>query len=214
MPTDSATVLAQLIGTYGIPVFLIVMLESAGIPLPGETALVTAAIYAGTTNQLDIAWLIAAAATAAVVGDNLGYWAGRKFGLRLLLKYGAFIHLDERRLKVGQYLFLRHGGKIVFFGRFVAFLRVFAAVLAGVNKYPWPHFLMFNALGGIVWANVFGLGAYYLGESIQRFTGPVGIGLLAGAVIGIFVIHRYFKQHETALIAEAERAIPGPLAAV
>src|SRR5260370_9299682 len=98
-------------------------MESPGIPFPGETMLLISAIAAGTTHQLSIAWVTVAAASGAILGDNLGFWVGREGGYRLLRRYGRSIHLEERRLKLGQYLFLKHGGKVVFFGRFVAGLR-------------------------------------------------------------------------------------------
>ena len=160
--------LAHLAHTYGLwMLFGIVLLECMGIPMPGETALVSAAIYAGTTHNIHIAAVVAVAAAAAIIGDNLGYLIGRSIGFRLLLHHGRRIRLDERRLKVGQYLFLRHGGKIVFFGRFVAFLRTFAALLAGINRMPWPHFLVMNAAGGIAFrASVFGTGAYLFGKEV------------------------------------------------
>ena len=107
-----------------------------------------------------------------------GYWVGREFGFPLVYRYGRYIRLDERRLKVGQYLFLRHGGKIVFFGRFVAVLRAFAAFLAGVNRYNWAAFFLFNAAGGIVWATIFGVGGYLLGRAFEHYARPVGIAVL------------------------------------
>ena len=181
-------------------VFLIVMLESAGIPLPGETILVLASIYAGATDQLNIAFVIASAAAGAIIGDNIGFWAGRTWGLKFLLRYGKFVHLPEKRLRLGQYLFATHGAKIVFFGRFVAFLRVFAALLAGVNQYKWPPFLFFNAAGGIIWAIIFGAGAYVFGESIHLVSGPLGMAALGGVVIGVIVftyaVHRQEKKME------------------
>jgi membrane protein DedA with SNARE-associated domain len=91
------------------------------------------------------------AATAATAGGMIGYIIGRWIGLRLLVRYGKYVGLDERRLKVGQYLFLQHGGKIVFFGRFVDLLRILAAPLAGANRMSWRYFLFMNALGGICW---------------------------------------------------------------
>jgi membrane protein YqaA with SNARE-associated domain len=106
-----------LLATYGyVAIFVLVMLESAGIPLPGETILVSASIYASTSRGLDIRFVIGAAAAGAIVGDNIGFWVGRTFGQRLLTRWGYLIGLDERKLKLGQYLFMRHGGKIVFFG--------------------------------------------------------------------------------------------------
>ncbi|MGB8842896.1 MAG: DedA family protein [Aliidongia sp.] len=110
------------------------MFESIGLPLPGETALVATALYAGSTHQFGIFPVIGVAASAAIVGDNIGYLLGRSVGRRLIVRYGRYVYLTETRLKLGQYLFQRHGGKIVFFGRFVAFLRTFAALLAGVNR--------------------------------------------------------------------------------
>jgi membrane protein DedA with SNARE-associated domain len=105
-----------------------------GLPLPGEAMLIAAAIYAGKSGGLDIAEVIAAAAAGAIVGDNIGYWIGREIGFRIHVRYGRYVGLTEQRIKLGQYLFMQHGGKIVFFGRFVALLRVLAALLAGVNR--------------------------------------------------------------------------------
>ena len=200
------------LATYGyLAIFIIVGLESTGIPMPGETVLVTAAILAGE-GKLHLWEVIPAAAAGAIVGDNCGYWVGREFGFRLVYRYGRYVRLDERRLKLGQYLFLRHGGKIVFFGRFVAVLRAFAAFLAGVNHFNWERFLFFNAAGGIVWATIFGVGGYWLGRAIEVYARPVGIAILIGAVIAALVGARFVRSHEQALEEEAERALPGPLA--
>ena len=207
-----AIYIQEIIATYGyFAVFLVVAGESAGIPLPGETMLVSAAIYAGSTGALDIRIIIALAALAAILGDNCGYWIGRKFGVALLLRHGSRVGIDEKRIKLGQYLFLRYGGAIVFFGRFVAVLRAFAAILAGVNRYAWSHFLAFNCAGGICWALVFGLGGYVFGDSIHRIAGPVGFMALALAIAGMIVSWRFFRHHEARLQAEAERAFPGPV---
>ena len=199
----------DLIQAYGLWVlFGIVMFESMGMPMPGETALVTAALYSATTHQVSIASVVSAAAVAAIIGDNLGYLIGRSIGLRLLVRYGQYIGLYERRLKVGQYLFLRHGGKIVFFGRFVALLRTLAALLAGANLMRWPHFLLMNALGGVCWASVFGFGTYLLGEQMKRVAGPVGLLMLAAALILIVAGFIFFRHHEKDLEERAEAAIP------
>ena len=165
----------HLIGQYGYgAVLVVVMLESAGIPMPGETILVSAAVYAGTRHALDIRWVIAAAAAGAILGDNIGFWVGREIGERLLEKWGHLVGLDVRKRMLGRYLFARYGGSIVFFGRFVALLRAFAALLAGANGFsPW-RFLIFNATGGIAWATIFGLGGYLLGAGIHRIAGPIG----------------------------------------
>jgi membrane protein DedA with SNARE-associated domain len=207
----SPTWIQDLIQAYGLWVlFTVVMLESMGIAIPGETALVTAALYAGSTHQIGIASVVLVAATAAMIGDNIGYLIGRSIGVRLVVRYGKYVRLSEPRLKVGQYLFLRHGGKIVFFGRFVAFLRTFAALLAGVNRMSWPHFLIMNALGGICWASLFGGGAYLFGEQMKRVAGPISLLLLVAAIglaaAGIF----FFRHHEKELEQRAEAAFPGP----
>ena len=202
----------QIVSSYGYwAVGVVVGLESMGIPLPGETILVAAATYAGVTHDLDIALVVIAAAIGAIVGDTCGYFIGREVGLPLLHRHGPRIGLTEPRLKLGQYLFLRHGGKVVFFGRFVALLRTFAAMLAGANGMFWPRFLIYNAAGGIVWASVFGIGGYSFGRLIEAFAGPIGIALLVLAVIGGIAGTIIARRHEEALIERAERALPGPL---
>ena len=157
--------------------------------------------------------MIGVAALAAILGDNAGYWVGREFGFPLLYRFGHLLRIDEGRLKVAQYLFLRYGGAIVFFGRFVAILRTFAAFLAGVNKLPWPKFLLFNAAGGIVWATIFGLGGYFLGRAFETYARPVGIAALIAAVIGAFGGEPLRRPSRKLLRAEAEAALPGPLVA-
>jgi membrane protein DedA with SNARE-associated domain len=184
-------------------IFLAVMVESMGIPFPGETALVTGALLAGTSHQLQIQWVILAAAAGAVAGDNIGYWLGRHGGYWLVRRYGRYVRLDEKRLKVGQYLFRKHGGKIVFFGRFVAVLRTWAAFLAGVNRMDWRAFLACNLAGGVSWALLFGLGGYFLGDQIERFEEygfriAIGVGVLtlAGGLL--------LRHHERSLRARAD----------
>jgi len=182
-----------------------------GIPAPGETALVTAAIVAGTTHRLNIVFVIVAAAVGAIVGDNLGYILGRRFGYRLLLRFGAVVRLSTARIKLGQFLFARHGGKVVFFGRFVAVLRALAALLAGINFMDWRRFVLFNASGGILWADGYGGAAYVFGERLERVRGAfaiIGLLLAATACAGGVL---WMRRHEAALQDEAERALPGPL---
>jgi membrane protein DedA with SNARE-associated domain len=208
----SPTWIHGLIHTYGLwVVFTLIMLESMGVPLPGETALMTAALYAGSTHRIDIVSVVLVAATAAIIGDNIGYVIGRSIGVRLVTRYGRYVRLDEPRLKVGQYLFLRHGGKIVFFGRFVAFLRTYAALLAGMNRMSWPHFLLMNALGGICWATLFGGGAYLFGAQVKRVTGPASLLLLLAAIGLTAAGILFFRRHEKELEQRAAAAFPGPL---
>lgn len=203
----------HLIALYGYwAIAVIVGLESMGIPLPGETVLIAAGTWAGATHDSNIALIIVAAASGAIVGDSIGFWIGREIGFRLLLRYGRHIGLTQPRLKLGQYLFLRHGGKVVFFGRFVAILRTIAAFLAGANQMPWPQFLVFNASGGIIWATIFGLGSFEIGTAIDRFAGPMGIMFLGLAVTAGLLGFGFLRRQEERLLAEAEHALPGPLA--
>jgi membrane protein DedA with SNARE-associated domain len=204
--------LQSLIAEHGyFLVSIIVGLESMGLPLPGETTLISAAIFAGTTHQLDIRLVIAAAAAGAIAGDNTGFWLGHRFGHDLLIRHGRLVGIDDRRIKLGQYLFARHGGKVVFFGRFVAVLRALAALLAGVNGMAWDRFLAFNAMGGIVWAAGFGGAAYALGEQFERLHGPVAMLSLVAAAIACIAGVWFVRRHEAALMADAERALPGPV---
>jgi len=188
--------LADLISAHGYwIVAIIVAVESMGVPAPGETALVTAAIFAGTTHRLDIVWVILAAAVGAIVGDNIGYMLGRRFGYALLLRYGKLVRIDEKRIKLGQYLFRRHGGKVVFFGRFIALLRIFAGPLAGALRMQYRRFLAANVLGGICWAAGTTFAVYLLGivaeRWLQRFSwiGLI-VALAAGLTIGAVVKRR------------------------
>lgn len=204
--------LPHLVQTYGYWLIAgIVLLESMGVPLPGEAVLITAGVYAGTTHGLDIGLAIAAAAAGAVIGDNIGYAVGDKLGYRLLLRHGPRIGITERKIKLGQYLFRLHGGKVVFFGRFVAVLRMLAAFLAGVNRMPWPRFFIANLAGAILWASLFGLAAYELGDAAHRIAGPFGIAAMALALAGLLLAGRHLRRREAALEEEAVRALPGPL---
>ena len=198
----------DMIHIYGLwVVFAMVALESAGVPIPGETALVTAALYAGATHHLQIAEVLAVAACAAIIGDNVGYAVGRTLGLRLLKAHGPRIHLTEGRLVIGQYLFLRHGGKIVFFGRFLAFLRTFAALLAGANRMDWRRFFIMNGAGGTLWATLFGGGAYLFGDGLRAVSGPVSAVALGLVVIGLAAGLLLFRRFERQLEMHARAAI-------
>src|SRR4051812_14016821 len=203
--------LPALIASYGYGLIL-VMLESLGLPLPGEATLITASIYAGATHDLALTGIIAAAVTGAVIGDNIGFWIGEKVGYRLLIRVGPSLGITPTKVKLGQYLFMRHGGKVVFFGRFVAVLRVLAAFLAGANKMPWPRFFVFNVTGGIVWATLYACAAYGLGTRVHAVAGPVGFASLLLAAAFLVWLFVFMRRNEARLEQEAERAIPGPLA--
>jgi len=198
----------RLMRTYGLwAVFVLVFLESSGVPLPGETAVVTAAIYAGHTDAFGLPELVAVVTAAAVLGDTMGFFIGRQLGLPLLERLARRFPGAEKRLIVGEYLFLRHGGKIVFWGRFVALLRVLAAVLAGANKMPWRHFAVMNALGGLCWASFFCGTAYAFGDLIRQIEGPVGFALLAVTVGGVILGIVLFRRYEHRIIKHATSQI-------
>ncbi|HEX4466596.1 MAG TPA: DedA family protein [Solirubrobacteraceae bacterium] len=183
----------HLIAVSGYPlVLLVVMGESSGAPIPGETALIAAAALA-SQGKLHIELVIPLAALGAIIGDNIGYLIGRKGGRWLLRRPGPFLGQRERVLVTGEPFFERHGPKAVFFGRFVLGLRVWASWLAGATRMRYPSFLLWNALGGISWACIIGIAAYYLGHSAGNAVQAFGLyGLLAVvvAVAGAFFAHR------------------------
>lgn len=204
--------LFDLIAVHGYWLVAVVIgLESMGLPLPGEATLISASLYAGHSQGLSIEWVIAAGIAGAVIGDNFGYWIGREAGFRLLVRYGPRVGMNTARIKLGQYLFLRHGGKVVFFGRFVTLLRAMAALLAGTNRMDWRRFLAFNATGACLWAGVYGYGAYLLGGRIHALLGPAGLVLTALAAIAVVSGIVWLRRQEAVLTAAAERAFPGPL---
>lgn len=201
--------LGPLIANHGAwAVGLLVGLESLGLPLPGETALVAAAIYAGSTGQLSITGVLVAALVGAVVGDSLGYLIGRTLGWPFLLRHGRRVGLTEDRLRIGRMLFARHGGVVVFAGRFVAFLRVLAASLAGASGMLWPRFLVFNVAGAAAWVGVFGGGAYLLGTQAHRFLGPLGVLALALGIAGATAAIVLVRREEARLRIEAAASPP------
>jgi membrane protein DedA with SNARE-associated domain len=199
---------AALISAYGIWVIAgMIAIECVGIPLPGETVLVAAAIYAGTTHHLHIASVIGAAIVGAILGNVAAFALGRAYGYRLLRRYGRYIHLDETRIRIGQYLFLRHGGKVVFFARFVPVLRSVAGLLAGANRMPWASFMSANVAGAVVWVAIDCTGAYLFGEELTKLAAPVGFALGAVVVAIIVIAARFVARHEKELAIEAERAL-------
>jgi membrane protein DedA with SNARE-associated domain len=176
---------SSLVHHYGlIALFLVVMLESGGIPLPGETALVAAAIFA-SQGKLNIVEVIVVAAAAAIIGDNLGYWAGRTGGRKLLQRYGPLRRWSERVLPWSERFFDRHGSKTIFLARFFSVLRVSAAWLAGISRMHWWTFFLWNAAGGICWAVLVGLVAYYVGHAAADAISHYG--LLGGAALVVLL---------------------------
>jgi len=204
----------HLIHSYGyLAVFVLVAVESLGVPLPGETALIAAATYAGTTHKLSIGVIFAVGAAAAILGDTTGYWIGDKGGYRLLYRYGHYVRLDEPKIKVAHYLFDRRGGAVVFFGRFVSVLRTYAAFLAGTTRMRYRRFLVFNASGGIVWAAIYAFLAYYAGSFLSKASRPFEIGFAAVAVVLIVAAILVLRHKMSSLVEKAEAAYPGPLVA-
>lgn len=191
--------------------FVLVAAESLGVPLPGETALIFAGTYAGTSHHLNpwLIWIVASG--AAIIGDNIGYWIGDKGGYPLARRYGPKIRLDQRKLKITRYLFDRHGTKVVFFGRFVSILRTYAAFLAGISKMRWRLFLPANAAGGIVWAGLYTLVSYLAGTALQRASATITWALIGAAVIAIGAAVLLIRRQAARLAAKAEAAYPGPL---
>jgi len=204
--------LEQWLTDYGLlAVFLMVGIESIGVPVPGETMLIVAALYAGSTHKLSIVLIVLAAAAGAIVGDNIGYSVGRHGGWPLLKRHGHRVGIDERRLKLGRYLFLTHGGKVVFFGRFISILRTYAAALAGANHMPFGRFFSFNASGGLIWAAVYGLGYYFAAHLLKELDTPVTIALVVIAALVVVGFLVFIRRNISEWEERAERALPGPL---
>jgi membrane protein DedA with SNARE-associated domain/membrane-associated phospholipid phosphatase len=196
----------RLVESYGYAVvFFFVAIESLGIPLPGETVLVTAAALAAL-GHLNIWWVIAIAAAGGIIGDAGGYWIGRLGGLTLLRRYGRFVHFDEHKLEKVRSFFDRHGSKAVFFGRFIALLRTWAALLAGTAEMPYRIFTVYNVLGGITWATLFGTLGYVFGRSLpllERYIGQASLAvvLLIALVVALWLGWRWFSANRE-LLAE------------
>jgi membrane protein DedA with SNARE-associated domain len=185
--------------------------EGIGIPLPGETALIIASVIAGSKHELNIVEVILVAAAASVVGRIVGYAIGRNFGYWLLLRYGGYVGITETRIKLGQYLFLRHGGKIIVIAQYIPVLRTLAGILAGANRMPRYPFMVTNIVGASLWAAFFGIAAYTLGRQVERLAGSVVFVCALGVLVALFLAASFVKGHEAQLAAEAERALPGPL---
>lgn len=181
----------RLLHTYTYPgVLALVMLESLGIPLPGEIALVTAAAYAGIAHNVSVSGVILMAALGATVGGVLGYWIGIKGGLPLLTRYGGYVGVRKTHIDKAHAFFERNGAKTILFGRFVAVLRTWAAVIAGAACMSFKRFVAYNTLGSIVWAIVFGWLGYYFGRDLpllQRYISRASLVILIALALGIAV---------------------------
>ena len=186
---DFAHHFTRLLQTYTYPgVLSLVMLESLGIPLPGEIALVTAAAYASVGHHVSIVGVITVAALGAIVGGVLGYWIGIKGGLPLVTRYGGYVGVRQSHVDKAHGFFERNGAKTILFGRFVAVLRTWAALIAGAACMSFTKFVAYNTLGSIVWAIVFGWLGYYFGRDLpllEHYISRVSFGILIVLAVGV-----------------------------
>ena len=185
----------------------IVGLESAGLPLPGETTLL-AASYLAATGHLSLPLVIGSAALGAIAGDSLGYFVGRRAGRRFLERYGKYVGITPEKLVRAYDLFARHGAKTVFFGRFVALLRVLAGPLAGASRMPYRRFLAANVAGAVTWATAMGTLAFFFGKPVAAFLASLGVWALV--VIAVLVAARFAAKYALARRARRRPVVPAP----
>jgi membrane protein DedA with SNARE-associated domain len=197
--------LVQFIAIYGVwLVAAFIALESVGFPFPAEAALMAAAIFAARTHELDIWLLIAGSIVAAILGNAAGFWIGRRFGSRLLLRYGNRVGLTEQRIRIGQWLFMRYGGRFVFAARFLPFLRNMAAVLAGANNMPAHRFHVASGTAAVAWVLLYGLGVYRLGAAFADLAAPAAIVLGLAAIAIVFGVPALIVRYEKRLLAKID----------
>ncbi len=189
----------------------LVGLEYLGVPVPGESALIAAALLAATTHRVEIAVVIPLAAAGAIVGANIGFGIGYWGGARLLIWIARRLRIPESRLKVGRYLFWRFGALVLLFGRFLTVLRAYISFLAGVSRMGWGRFELVNVLGGALWATVYGLAYYAAGELLLRFSTPIELVLVGLAAVVVVIGVVLIRRNQNRLVEAAERALPGPL---
>jgi len=184
-------------------VFALVAVETMGIPVPAETALVAAALLAHD-HQMNIVALIAIASAAAIIGDNVGFTIGRLVGRSVFLKPGPLLKHRQKIIEVGEPFFEKHGPKAVFLGRWVSGLRIASAWLAGINKMHWATFFFWNALGGIAWATSVCLSIYLLGHVAEKAISSVGIAAAGVVVVALvaYLVWRW-RRHRRASVTDA-----------
>jgi membrane protein DedA with SNARE-associated domain len=201
--------LTQFIATYGVwLVAAFIALETVGLPLPAEAALMAAAIFAAQTHGFDIRSLIAAGIGAAIVGNIAGYWIGQKYGHALLLRYGGRVGLTQERLRIGQWLFTRYGGSFVFAARFLPFVRNLAALLAGVNCMPAPRFYAASSGAAVLWVAGYALGSYAFGQAFADLASPAAIVLGLVAVAIIVAVPILILRYEKGLLEKSDQGLP------
>ncbi len=204
-----------LISHYGYLVILFgVMLESTGVPLPGETILLAAGVLV-QRGHMDLGYTIAFGIAGAVVGDQIGYWVGREGGRPFVLRWGRYLFINPERLARAEAFFERHGGKAVFLARFFSGLRVFGALVAGISRMRWMTFLFYNALGGAIWATAVVLLGYFLGSSIglvERWLGRATLVLVAlvAVAVGFYLAYRWAAHNRARLVGWGEALLAYP----
>jgi membrane protein DedA with SNARE-associated domain/membrane-associated phospholipid phosphatase len=205
----------SLIEHYGyLVVFFGVMLESTGVPLPGETILLASGFLA-QQGHLDVGDAIVFGILGAVVGDQIGYWTGREGGRPFVLRWGRYVFISNERLERAEAFFARHGGKAVFLARFFAGFRVFGALVAGISRMRWRTFFLYNALGGAIWATAVVLVGYFLNSSrglVERWLGraTLALAVLAAVAVGFYLAYRWVAAHRSLLVGYGEAAVSYP----
>jgi membrane protein DedA with SNARE-associated domain len=187
-------------------IFFGVMLENAGVPVPGETTLLAAGFFAAL-GHFNLALVMAVACLGAVLGDNAGYFIGRKLGRATLLRYGRYVGLTPKRFSMFESFFESHGDKTILVARFITGLRVFAALLAGAARMQWPRFALYNFLGAVLWSIAVALAGYFFGHSwhlLERWIGGIGAAALAAIIVAgvvIFIVRRRKRRAAEAAAA-------------
>jgi membrane protein DedA with SNARE-associated domain/membrane-associated phospholipid phosphatase len=205
----------SLIEHYGYLVILFgVMLESTGVPLPGETILIASGVLV-QRGHLDLGDVIVFGILGAVLGDQIGYWVGREGGRPFILRWGRYVFITPERLARAEAFFERHGGKAVFLARFFSGLRVFGALVAGMSRMRWGSFILYNALGGAVWATAVVLLGYFLGSSIglvQRWLGRATLVLASvlAVVVAFYLAYRWAAHNRARLVGWGEALLAYP----
>jgi len=226
-PLISLQTLQNVLNAIGYPaVTLFVLIESAGIPVPGESIVLLASFTAATDHQLQLSIIIVCAAAGAIIGDNIGYVIGRVGGRAIVERFGKYFFLKPHHLEQAERFFARQGEKAVFFGRFFALLRIWAAFLAGMNRMRWSKFLLYNAAGGIVWATLAGLTGYIAGNLLHSFgqldqvegtLAWITVGTLAALALAWVLWRRRRKKgraqeegvvEQTVVECEADQTVP------
>jgi len=201
--------MVHFISVYGIwIVAAFITLESIGFPLPAEAALIAAGLFAAGNPDLNIWLLIAVGIAAAIIGEVIGFWIGRRFGYQLLQRYGDRLGLTEGRVKIGQWLFARYGGRFVFVARFLPFLRNMAAVLAGTNSMAQHSFYLASASAAVAWIMAYGLAAYSFGAALMAVASPAAICLSLAAATIVLSLPVVILRYEERLLARAENELP------